>query len=62
MLINVLTRSQSQDTIDAVRRQFGERDQVMHMLFDPTTGDGLDFLRQPIGASDMVATSQDYTL
>jgi glucosylceramidase len=38
-----------------------QRDQVMHMLFDPTTGDGLDFLRQPIGASDMVATSQDYT-
>jgi glucosylceramidase len=38
-----------------------QRAQVMHMLFDPTTGDGLDFLRQPIGASDMVATSQDYT-
>jgi glucosylceramidase len=38
-----------------------QRDHVMHMLFDPTTGDGLDFLRQPIGASDMVATSQDYT-
>lgn len=38
-----------------------QRDQVMHMLFDPTTGDGLDFLRQPVGASDMVATSQDYT-
>ncbi len=38
-----------------------ERDQVMHMLFDPTTGDGLDFLRQPIGASDMVSGGQDYT-
>jgi glucosylceramidase len=38
-----------------------QRDQVMHMLFDTTTGDGLDFLRQPIGASDMVATSQAYT-
>jgi glucosylceramidase len=38
-----------------------QRDQTMRMLFDPTTGDGLDFLRQPIGASDMVAGSQDYT-
>ena len=38
-----------------------QRDQAMHMLFDPSTGDGLDFLRQPIGASDMVATTQDYT-
>ncbi len=38
-----------------------ERVQVMHMLFDPRTGDGLDFLRQPIGASDMVAGGQDYT-
>lgn len=38
-----------------------QRDRVMRMLFDPNTGDGLDFLRQPIGASDMVAGSQDYT-
>jgi glucosylceramidase len=38
-----------------------QREQVMHMLFDPRTGDGLDFLRQPIGASDMVAGTQDYT-
>ena len=37
------------------------RDAAMHMLFDPRTGDGLDFLRQPIGASDFVAGSQDYT-
>ena len=36
------------------------RDAAMHLLFDPVTGDGLDFLRQPIGASDFVAT-QDYT-
>jgi len=36
------------------------RDAAMHLLFDPVTGDGLDFLRQPIGASDFVA-SQDYT-
>src|ERR1019366_1212203 len=27
------------------------RDAAMHLLFDPATGDGLDFLRQPIGAS-----------
>ena len=36
------------------------RDAAMHLLFDPATGDGLDFLRQPIGASDFVA-AQDYT-
>ena len=36
------------------------RDAALHLLFDPATGDGLDFLRQPIGASDFVAT-QDYT-
>lgn len=34
-----------------------QRAQVMASLFSPTTGDGLDYLRQPIGASDMVATS-----
>ncbi|MDX6227671.1 MAG: glucosylceramidase [Frankiales bacterium] len=36
------------------------RDATMRMLFDPRTGDGLNFLRQPVGASDFVAT-QDYT-
>ena len=36
------------------------RADAMRMMFDPKTGDGLDFLRQPIGASDFVAT-QDYT-
>ena len=35
------------------------RDATMSMLFDPRTGDGLDFLRQPVGASDFV--TQDYT-
>ena len=29
----------------------------MASLFSPTTGDGLDYLRQPIGGSDMVATA-----
>ncbi|MFI5083479.1 MAG: hypothetical protein ACHQCE_20595, partial [Streptosporangiales bacterium] len=33
---------------------------TMRSLFDPVTGDGLDYLRQPIGASDFVA-SADYT-
>ncbi|HEX5302781.1 MAG TPA: discoidin domain-containing protein [Streptosporangiaceae bacterium] len=33
---------------------------AMRSLFDPVTGDGLDYLRQPIGASDFVATA-DYT-
>jgi glucosylceramidase len=36
------------------------RNAALHLLFDPATGDGLDFLRQPIGASDFTAT-QDYT-
>ena len=31
------------------------RDAAMRLLFDPGTGDGLSFLRQPIGASDFVA-------
>jgi glucosylceramidase len=34
-----------------------QRAQVMTSLFSPTTGDGLDYLRQPIGGSDMVATA-----
>lgn len=33
---------------------------TMRDLFDPRTGDGLNFLRQPIGASDFV-TDHDYT-
>jgi glucosylceramidase len=32
------------------------RQAAMHLLFDPATGDGLDFLRQPVGASDFTAT------
>src|ERR1700722_17605726 len=34
-----------------------QRAQVMASLFSPRTGDGLDYLRQPIGGSDMVATA-----
>jgi glucosylceramidase len=30
---------------------------TMRSLFDPVTGDGLDYLRQPIGASDFVTTA-----
>ena len=33
------------------------RDATMRSLFDPVHGDGLDYLRQPIGASDFVATA-----
>src|SRR5215472_5063960 len=33
------------------------REATMRSLFDPVTGDGLDYLRQPIGASDFVATA-----
>jgi glucosylceramidase len=35
------------------------RDATMRDLFDPVHGDGLDFLRQPVGASDFVTA--DYT-
>ncbi|HEY8301860.1 MAG TPA: discoidin domain-containing protein [Jatrophihabitans sp.] len=37
-----------------------QRTATMRDLFDPRTGDGLNFLRQPIGASDFV-TDHDYT-
>jgi glucosylceramidase len=33
------------------------RSTAMASLFDPATGDGLDYLRQPIGASDFVTTA-----
>ncbi|HKF31484.1 MAG TPA: glycoside hydrolase family 30 beta sandwich domain-containing protein [Jatrophihabitantaceae bacterium] len=33
------------------------RDAAMRSLFDPVHGDGLDYLRQPIGASDFVTTA-----
>ncbi|HTI21896.1 MAG TPA: glucosylceramidase, partial [Kutzneria sp.] len=36
------------------------RDTVMRNLFDPKTGAGINFLRQPIGASDF-AVGQDYS-
>jgi glucosylceramidase len=36
------------------------RAHAMASLFSPTTGDGLDYLRQPIGSSDFAATA-DYT-
>jgi glucosylceramidase len=34
-----------------------QRAAVLASLFDPRTGDGLDYLRQPIGASDFVTTA-----
>jgi glucosylceramidase len=36
------------------------RDRAMASLFDPRTGDGLDYLRQPVGASDFT-TGPAYT-
>lgn len=33
------------------------RQATMRSLFDPVAGDGLDYLRQPIGASDFVTTA-----
>jgi glucosylceramidase len=38
-----------------------QRAQVMAWLFSPGGGDGLDFLRQPIGATDMIAAGAAYT-
>ncbi len=35
----------------------GARDATMRDLFDPVRGDGLNFLRQPVGGSDFVATA-----
>lgn len=37
-----------------------QRDQLMTNLFDPTNGIGLDFLRQPIGSSDLALTEYTY--
>jgi glucosylceramidase len=34
-----------------------QRAAVMASLFDPTAGDGLDYLRQPVGGSDFVTTA-----
>jgi len=38
-----------------------QRARVMASLFSPHGGDGLDFLRQPIGASDMISGTAPYT-
>ena len=38
-----------------------QRDQTMRSLFDPATGVGLGFLRQPIGSSDFTAAAVHYT-
>jgi glucosylceramidase len=35
----------------------GQRAAVMASLFSPVTGDGLDYLRQPVGGSDFVTTA-----
>ncbi len=35
----------------------GQRAATMASLFSPVTGDGLDYLRQPVGASDFVTTA-----
>ncbi|KFU75291.1 glucan endo-1,6-beta-glucosidase [Amycolatopsis lurida NRRL 2430] len=37
------------------------RDDTMRRLFDPITGIGVSFLRQPIGSSDFTAASEHYT-
>ncbi|UZX05646.1 glucan endo-1,6-beta-glucosidase [Arthrobacter sp. CDRTa11] len=38
-----------------------EREATMRKLFDPLTGIGVSFLRQPIGSSDFTAAAQHYT-
>lgn len=37
------------------------RDQTMRKLFDPRTGIGVSFLRQPVGSSDFTAATEHYT-
>ncbi|RZS87441.1 glucosylceramidase [Motilibacter rhizosphaerae] len=37
------------------------RDSTMRQLFDPTTGIGISFLRQPVGSSDFTASPTHYT-
>jgi glucosylceramidase len=37
-----------------------QRNQIMSKLFDPNSGIGLDFLRQPIGASDFAQSLYSY--
>ncbi|MEU0559656.1 discoidin domain-containing protein [Dactylosporangium sp. NPDC006015] len=39
-----------------------ERDKAIRALFDPAKGDGVSFLRQPIGSSDFTAASSHYSL
>ncbi|MDG6104698.1 discoidin domain-containing protein [Dactylosporangium aurantiacum] len=39
-----------------------ERDKAMRALFDPAKGDGVSFLRQPIGSSDFTAAGSHYSL
>ena len=36
------------------------RDSVMTALFSPTNGIGLDFLRNPMGASDLARSNYTY--
>ncbi|GAA0798643.1 discoidin domain-containing protein [Spirilliplanes yamanashiensis] len=38
-----------------------ERDRTMRSLFDPRTGIGVSFLRQPVGSSDFTAEAAHYT-
>jgi glucosylceramidase len=38
-----------------------QREATMHKLFDPETGIGVSFLRQPIGSSDFTAAAEHYT-
>jgi len=38
-----------------------QRDEAMRRLFDPVTGIGVSFLRQPVGSSDFTAASAHYT-
>ena len=38
-----------------------ERDKAMRSLFDPKTGIGVSFLRQPVGSSDFTAAGEHWT-
>ena len=38
-----------------------QRDEAMRSLFDPASGIGVSFLRQPVGSSDFTAAAEHYT-
>ncbi|MEU4425943.1 hypothetical protein AB0F81_35435 [Actinoplanes sp. NPDC024001] len=63
-LLLVATGASITDSAAAVLHRLSpaERDRAMRSLFDPRTGIGVSFLRQPIGSSDFTAAAEHYSL